>query len=140
MDATQADRPRRLVDMAKSLSRMSSSAQLLMTGAILEGVNLLLCALALIPMADANLATTLLLLFLGVYCDEPATCAHPVCERVLAPRTAHTLFSANIPHFSAFYGSSPSCFPAKFNPPVRLAMFTISVGSRGLRCECVCFV
>lgn len=46
MDATQADRPRRLVDMAKSLSRMSSSAQLLMTGAILEGVNLLLCALA----------------------------------------------------------------------------------------------
>ena len=33
--------------MAKSLSRMSSSAQLLMTGVILEGVNLLLCALAL---------------------------------------------------------------------------------------------
>lgn len=57
---------RRLVDMAKSLSRMSSSAQLLMTGVILEGVNLLLCALALVPMADANLATTLLLLFLIV--------------------------------------------------------------------------
>ena len=52
--------------MAKSLSRMSSSAQLLMTGVILEGVNLLLCALALVPMADANLATTLLLLFLIV--------------------------------------------------------------------------
>ena len=47
--------------MAKSLSRMSSSAQLLMTGVILEGVNLLLCALALVPMADANLATTLLI-------------------------------------------------------------------------------
>ena len=45
---------------------MSSSAQLLMTGVILEGVNLLLCALALVPMADANLATTLLLLFLIV--------------------------------------------------------------------------
>ena len=52
--------------MAKSLSRMSSSAQLLMTGVILEGGNLLLCALALVPMADANLATTLLLLFLIV--------------------------------------------------------------------------
>ena len=37
-----------------------------MTGVILEGVNLLLCALALVPMADANLATTLLLLFLIV--------------------------------------------------------------------------
>ena len=47
--------------MAKSLSRMSSSAQLLMTGVILEGVTL-----ALVPMADANLATTLLLLFLIV--------------------------------------------------------------------------
>ena len=52
--------------MAKSLSRMSSSAQLLVAGVILEGVNLLLCALALVPMADANLATTLLLLFLGL--------------------------------------------------------------------------
>lgn len=52
--------------MARSFSRLSSSAQLLSTGVVLECVNLLLCALAVIPFADANVATALLLLLLVV--------------------------------------------------------------------------
>lgn len=52
--------------MARSFSRLSSSAQLLFTGVLLECVNLLLCALAVIPFADANVATALLLLLLVV--------------------------------------------------------------------------
>ena len=52
--------------MARSFSRLSSSAQLLFTGVALECVNLLLCALAVIPFADANVATALLLLLLIV--------------------------------------------------------------------------
>ncbi len=59
-------RPRRLVYMARSFSRLSSSAQLLFTGVALECVNLLLCVLAVIPFADANIATALLLLLLIV--------------------------------------------------------------------------
>ena len=99
-----------------------------MTGVILEGVNLLLCALALVPMADANLATTLLLLFLIV--GGLGSSIAVVCALVGLVKF----------RLSVFYGSSPSCFPAKINPPVRFAVFTISVGTRGLRCECVCFV
>ena len=52
--------------MARSFSRLSSSAQLLFTGVALECVNLLLCVLAVIPFADANIATALLLLLLIV--------------------------------------------------------------------------
>ena len=52
--------------MARSFSRLSSSAQLLFTGVALECVNLLLCVLAAIPFADANIATALLLLLLIV--------------------------------------------------------------------------
>ena len=47
--------------MARSFSRLSSSAQLLSTGVVL-----LRCALAVIPFADANVATALLLLLLVV--------------------------------------------------------------------------
>ena len=42
--------------MARSFSRLSSSAQLLLTGVVLECITLLLCALAVIPFADANIA------------------------------------------------------------------------------------
>lgn len=52
--------------MARSFSRLSSSAQLLFTGVALECINLLLCVLAVIPFADANVATALLLLLLVV--------------------------------------------------------------------------
>ena len=52
--------------MARSFSRLSSSAQLLFTGVVLECITLLLCALSVIPFADANIATVIFLLLLIV--------------------------------------------------------------------------
>lgn len=52
--------------MARSFSRLSSSAQLLLTGVVLECITLLLYALAVIPFADANIATIIFLLLLIV--------------------------------------------------------------------------
>ena len=61
--------------MARSFSRLSSSAQLLSTGVVLECVNLLLCALAVIPFADANVATALLLVVGGLASSVALVCA-----------------------------------------------------------------
>ena len=66
--------------MARSFSRLSSSAQLLSTGVVLECVNLLLCALAVIPFADANVGTSLVLLLLVVCRLRP--CLALVCALV----------------------------------------------------------
>ena len=52
--------------MAKTSSRMSSSAQLLLTGVVSEGITLALSVVAIIPFADADVATALLLLLLIV--------------------------------------------------------------------------
>ena len=66
--------------MARSFSRLSSSAQLLLTGVVLECITLLLCALAVIPFADANIATIIFLLLLIV--GGLASSIAPVCALV----------------------------------------------------------